>query len=85
MENKSQSPVLTKKHSLADIRFPSPGSVSTHGCEHVKSQLEASQPDLIKRYTTLMQTVHKNGAIGPHLSKSSAISLRPTYLCLECS
>lgn len=32
MENKSQSPVITKKHSLADIRFPSPGSVSTHGC-----------------------------------------------------
>ncbi|KAI5246173.1 ubiquitin carboxyl-terminal hydrolase-like protein 22 [Aureobasidium subglaciale] len=32
MENKSQSPVLTKKHSLADIRFPSPGSASTHGC-----------------------------------------------------
>ncbi|THW78364.1 ubiquitin carboxyl-terminal hydrolase-like protein 22 [Aureobasidium pullulans] len=85
MENKSQSPVITKKHSLADIRFPSPGSVSTHGCDHVKSQLEASQPDLIKRYTTLMQTVHKTGAIGPHLSKSSAISLRPTYLCLECS
>ena len=53
--------------------------------DHVKAQLEASQPQLLKRYTTLMQTVHKYGAIGPHLNKSSAISLRPTYLCLDCS
>jgi ubiquitin carboxyl-terminal hydrolase 22/27/51 len=38
MENKSQSPVLTKKHSLADIRFPSPGSISTHGCGMIIQQ-----------------------------------------------
>ncbi|GAB7356371.1 hypothetical protein MBLNU459_g7155t1 [Dothideomycetes sp. NU459] len=83
------SPKVTKKHSLADIRFPgSPGGQAIHGCDHVKTFLESNHQEAVKQYTTIIHALRKTTSITAHLTKSSsssAINIRPTYLCIQCA
>ncbi|TKX22501.1 ubiquitin carboxyl-terminal hydrolase-like protein 11 [Elsinoe australis] len=82
-----QSPKITKKPSLGDIRLGS-SEKKVYGCDHVKDLLENARPEATKQYTRLVQAINKDNNLSVRLPKISSgtapYSLRPTWLCLQC-
>ncbi|KAG8630335.1 hypothetical protein KVT40_001954 [Elsinoe batatas] len=83
----SQSPKLTKKPSLGDIRLGS-SEKKVYGCDHVKDFLDNARAEATKQYTRIIQAINKDNNLAVRIPKvasgTAPFTLRPTWLCLQC-